>query len=150
MIMRTHLALGIAAMLFFLPHAEHIFVFIPVILIATLLPDIDSGFSYMGKKPLFRPIQWFSKHRGFIHSFTFCTLVAVVLSLYFPIAALPFFLGYSFHLLIDSFTIEGIQPFWPLKGKVHGGIKTGGRIEDGLFLFLCFLSLIFFALIFIA
>ncbi|MBX4211914.1 metal-dependent hydrolase [Candidatus Pacearchaeota archaeon] len=149
MIMRTHLALGIAVLLFFLPHVEHVWIFLPVILFASLLPDIDSGFSYMGKRPLFRPIQFFVKHRGFIHSFTFCTIVALALSLYYPIAALPFFLGYSFHLLADSFTVDGIQPFWPFKSKVAGHVRTGGRVEDSIFLLFCVVDIALFILFFI-
>ena len=47
-----------------------------------------------------------------------------------------FFMGYSVHLIADSFTKSGIQPFWPLKTRSKGPISTGGKIEDSIFVFL--------------
>ncbi len=149
MIMRTHLALGVALLLIFLPHVGGYFIFIPVLLIATLLPDVDSGFSYMGRKPLFRPLQFFVRHRGILHSLTICVVFSLLLSFYFPSASLAFFLGYSFHLLADSFTIEGIEPFWPFKTRISGTVRTGGRIEDGFFVLLVAFDLFLVVLFFI-
>ena len=149
MIMRTHLAMNVAVMLFFLPFVEQFWVFIPVFLFATLLPDVDSGFSYLGKKPLFRPLNYFVKHRGFFHSLTFAALLGFVLAFYYPVLAFPFFLGYSFHLVADSFTVEGIRPFWPLKGEVSGSLRVGGTVEDGLFLFFVVIDILMVVLYFL-
>lgn len=147
--MRTHLALGTVVLLFLLPHVEHKLVFIPVVLISSLLPDIDSSFSYMGKRSIFRPLQLFVKHRGVIHSFSLCILISLLFAFYIPVLALPFFLGYSFHLLLDSFSVDGIRPFWPFKKEIKGSIRAGGRLDDALFLSFLIATFILFIFIFI-
>ena len=131
--MRTHLAIGLAVGLFLLPNVDSKWIFLPVVLAASLLPDIDSGFSRLGRKGIFRILQWFVKHRGVIHSLTFAFVISIVFAFFAPVLALPFFLGYSFHLLVDGFTPEGVRPFWPFKSDVKGRFKTGGRIEDMIF-----------------
>ena len=64
---------------------------------------------------------------------TVSVFFALVFAFYIPVLALPFFAGYSIHLLADSFTIEGIKPFWPLQRVLEGKIHTGGTIEEGIF-----------------
>ena len=145
MIKKTHLAVGLALSLIFLPHVSHKLLFIPIVLFASLLPDIDSAYSSLGHIKVFRPLQWFVKHRGLIHSFTFCAIVSIALTLIWPGLGLPFFIGYFGHLLADSFTIEGVAPFWPLKREVRGKFRTGGAIEEGLFLGLVLLNVVLFA-----
>jgi membrane-bound metal-dependent hydrolase YbcI (DUF457 family) len=66
-----------------------------------------------------------------------------------PIAALGFFLGYSLHLFLDSFTIDGIMPFWPLRKKSSFGLKTGGKIETSLFLGLVILDVFVIIILFL-
>jgi len=98
-----------------------------------LLPDIDSAFSSVGRHKVFRPLQWVFSHRGIIHSYTFAMVLAIVLACFYPVLAFPFFLGYSFHLFLDAFTVQGITPFWPLSKKSEGKITTGGRVENAIF-----------------
>ena len=129
MLIRTHLAIAIFFILLFLNSVEHQMVFVIVTLIATFIPDIDSRFSKLGRKKLARILQFFTKHRGIIHSFTFLILITLGFALFLPIVALPFFLGYSLHLLADSFTLDGIDPFYPWKKKTKGFITTGGKVE---------------------
>jgi len=133
MMYRTHIAIGLFLAFLFMPSVKFKIIFLPIILICSLLPDIDCTHSYLGKHRIFRPLQWVIKHREFLHSFTFCYLLTLLLVLYFPIFALPFFLGYGGHLFADAFTIEGIKPFWPKEEKMEGKIKTGGKIEVILF-----------------
>ena len=133
MLWKTHLAIGIAVAIYFSSYVPQPLTFIPIVLIASLLPDIDSGFSYLGKKPIFRPIQWTTNHRGIIHSYTFAILISLAIALFYPLLALPFFVGYSFHLISDSFTSQGIKPFWPLKFVSKGPIKVGGKIDKAIF-----------------
>lgn len=133
MLRKTHLAIGLAASLYFLPHVTNKIIFIPIVLIASILPDIDSGFSTLGERGIFKMVQMTTKHRGILHTYTFCIAVSILLTTVYPVAALPFFLGYSFHLLADSFTIRGIKPFWPLKMVTSGNIKTGGKAEKIIF-----------------
>jgi len=98
-------------------------------LLATFIPDIDSRFSTIGQKKIARLLQIFTKHRGMIHSFTFLLTITLVLVLFFPVVALGFFLGYASHLFADSFSVDGIMPFYPSKKKSCGVVRTGGRSE---------------------
>jgi len=129
MLYRTHFAISVMAILLFLAHVSNKVVFVVVALIATLLPDLDSPQSLLGRKKIAKPIQMISEHRGLFHSFTFLLLITLFFALFIPIIALPFFLAYSLHILADSFTHEGIRPFYPLKNSINGKIKTGGRYE---------------------
>lgn len=134
MIKRTHLAIAGALVLIFLPHVNYKLLFIPLVLIAALIPDIDSPDSYLGHHKIWRPLQFLVQHRGIFHSMTLCIIVSFLFAFILPIVALPFFLGYSSHLMADSFTQEGITPFWPWKRTSNGSLRTGGSIEYGIFI----------------
>lgn len=132
MLLKTHYAITAFFILLFLPHVDDKLIFAAVALVSTALPDIDSRYSSLGRKRLNRLLQWFTRHRGVIHSFTFLVLITLVLIFFFPVLGFGFFLGYSLHLLADSFTPDGIAPFYPLKKKSCGSVKTGGLLELGL------------------
>jgi membrane-bound metal-dependent hydrolase YbcI (DUF457 family) len=149
MLMRTHLAIGFFSAFFLLQHVSNKFTFIIVTLFATMLPDVDSAFSTMGRHMIVKPIQMLTKHRGFIHSFTLCLGISLFLALYLPIFALPFFLGYAMHLLVDSFTVEGIRPFWPFKGESRGMLKVGGPLEQAIFIGFCIVDLVLLVSLFL-
>lgn len=129
MLIRTHIAITVFFILFFLPVINHDIIFFVVALIATFLPDVDSRYSTLGRKWWNRILQFFTKHRGIIHSFTFLMIITGLFSLFIPKIAFGFFLGYGLHLLCDSFTKDGIMPFWPSKRRSSGPLKTGGRAE---------------------
>jgi inner membrane protein len=129
MLIKTHLAMTILFVLAILSKVEHKIIFVSVSLIAAFIPDIDSRYSTVGRNKINRIFQFFTKHRGIIHSFTFLILLTLVFLFFVPVIAFPFFLGYGLHLLADSFTVEGIQPFYPLKAKSKGVLETGGRTE---------------------
>ena len=135
MLIHTHLTITIFFILLFISKVEYKFAFVLVALLATFIPDIDSKFSKIGKRKIFRILQFFVKHRGLMHSFIFLVLITLFLVLFFPIIALPFFLGYSLHLFADSFTIRGIKPFYPWKKVSLGKIRTGGKSEILVFVF---------------
>lgn len=149
MLLKTHLAVAIFSILFMIEHVTYKFAFVVLVLVATVIPDIDSGFSTIGRQGLFRPVQMFTKHRGLIHSFTLCLIFTAILVLYFPIYSLPFFLGYGLHLLLDSFTVDGIKPFWPLRYESKGLLRVGSAFEQVIFLVFCGLDLIFMVQFFI-
>lgn len=149
MMLKTHLAIALSAIMLMIGAVEYKFAFVAITLVATLLPDIDSGFSTLGRKVIFRPIQFFTKHRGVIHSFTLCIIVSLFFAVYFPLFALPFFLGYGLHLIVDSFTSEGIKAFWPLKKEFKGPVRVGGTIENALFVGFCIADVILFISVFI-
>jgi len=142
MIWKTHVAIGLAVALYFAGKVTSPLLFVPVVLFASLFPDIDSGFSYLGRKPIFKPVQMVSSHRGIIHSYTMAIILSAALAFFYPILALPFFLGYSFHLFADSFTSQGIRPFWPLKAMSTGAVTVGGKIDKTLFYTFVFIDLV--------
>ena len=133
MLRRTHLAIGVALSIYFLPLVTYKLIFVPIVILSSLFPDVDSMHSAVGRRRIFRPIQLFFEHRGPLHSYTFAIALSLLVAVFYPIAALPFFIGYSFHLLADSFTINGIRPFWPSKVSSNGLIRTGGHTERVIF-----------------
>jgi len=147
MLIRTHLAITILAILLFIPHVSVKIPFVIIALAATFIPDVDNMFSTLGKEKVFRFLQFFTKHRGILHSFSFCVFASLLLSLFWPIAAFPFFLAYALHLFADSFTVEGIKPFWPWPKKSSWRVRTGGRVETSILVF--FVVIDVFVLIFL-
>lgn len=142
MMFKTHVALAVAVGLAVVPHVTHPYSFFPLLILATLLPDIDSMHSFLGQYKLFRPLQWFVSHRGMIHSMTLCLAITFLLALFVPVVALPFFVGYGLHLFADSVTIEGIRLWWPWSDEVRGKIRTNGRVEKIIFYALCFVIVV--------
>jgi inner membrane protein len=104
-------------------------VFLILLLLGSLAPDIDSPTSFMGRKT--KPVSWFFKHRGPIHSFLAMMVFTAILLLITPnfYYALAFVLGYLSHLLMDSVTPTGIPFFWPSKKRMRGKIRTAGLID---------------------
>ncbi len=140
MLFRTHIAFAIFLILLFLAKIEHKITFVLVLFVAAIIPDIDTRFSKIGKRKIFRLLQFFVKHRGLFHSFFFLIFITLILVLFLPIASLPFFLGYASHLVLDSFTIEGVSLFYPFKKRIFGSIKTGGKNEIILLIVITLLS----------
>jgi len=144
MMLRTHIVITMMVVLLFLPHISGKFLFIFVALIATAIPDMDTGFSTVGRMKATRVVQFLVRHRGVFHSFTFCIIVAVILAAFIPVLALPFFLGYSLHLFADSFTVDGIKPYWPLKHRSYWRIRVGSLTETSLFIFFLLVDIFLF------
>jgi len=147
MLARTHLLITLFFVLLFISNVEHKISFVVMALIATFIPDVDSKFSAIGKYKILRAFQFFVKHRDIIHSFSFLIFITLFFILFFPVIALPFFLGYGLHLFADSFTVTGIKPFYPFKKKSSWKIRTGGKTET--IVFLCFLFFDFVLLMFV-
>lgn len=134
MMLKTHLAIGIFIMLVFLPFVTYKIPFILIGVFACVLPDFDTRFSKFGRNPIARIMQLFTTHRGAVHSITVCTIFSLILAVFIPMFCFGFFLGYSSHLLADSFTEMGIMAFWPSKKLVSKGfVKTGKTFEKLLF-----------------
>ncbi len=150
MLLKTHLAFAVLMIILFVEFVNSPWIFIAMVVIATIIPDLDLSSSTWGRHLIFRPLQFFVKHRGVIHSFTFAVLVSILIAVFWPVASLGFFIGYSVHLIADSFTKEGIQPFWPFKAKSKGFIASGGAIEETLFFSLIVIDIILFFLIIVA
>jgi len=147
MLLKTHLMFAFLIIILFVQQVNNPWIFGVMVIIATIIPDLDTNRSSWGRHLIFRPLQLFVKHRTFIHSFTFAILISILLAIFWPIASLGFFLGYSVHLICDSFTKDGIQVFWPLKVRSKGFLVSGGTIEEGLFLTMILINLLLFFLI---
>ena len=149
MIKRTHLAVGLAVGLYFLPFVTHKLFFIPIVLLGSILPDIDSATSFLGRRRIFRPVQLFFRHRGPIHSYTVCGIICLIFAFFYPVVALPLFFGYSLHLFLDSFTVGGIKPLWPLNFQSSGIVRTGGAIDKVMFSIFIVVDFFLFILLFV-
>jgi len=149
MLLKTHFMFALLLIIVFFNFVNNKWIFIGMVMIGTVLPDIDTGFSSYGRHLIFRPLQFFVKHRGIIHSLTLAVILSVLLAVYWPVVSFGFFVGYCVHLICDSFTKEGIKPFWPLKIRSSGFIATGGRIEESLFFSLIFIDIILFFAVFV-
>lgn len=146
MLLKTHVVITIFGILLILPEVSHKVIFSAVALIATFIPDIDSRYSTLGRKKINRILQFFTQHRGITHSFLLLILITIGLVFLSPAVALGFFLGAGLHLFADSFTKDGILPFYPFKAHSSGKIKTGGKAEILVFvLFLISDIALFFA-----
>ena len=117
----------------------------------TLIVDFDSKKSTVGNYFLFRPLQFFIKHRGIIHSLFFGFFVMVLIAIFYTWLAFGFIVGFLGHLLMDSFTKRRVTPFWPLsKMKVGLGlVKSGGIIEMVIFVVFLFIDIALFLYLFL-
>jgi inner membrane protein len=137
MICRTHLSLSFLFAFFVvkLLVPENAVVFVLVALFASLLPDIDSGSSMLGKH-----FSFFLRHRGFLHSF----FAPAVLLFFLPesIYFLAFCIGYFSHLVGDMLTVQGVMPVYPVsRVRFSGFMATGSFAEDVFFVFLVALDI---------
>ncbi len=96
---------------------------LPVILIASLLPDIDHTKSIIGKcfYPIAKAINRKYGHRTITHSLivliALTALVSAFQAAYFPDIKIAqvFGLAYGSHILFDMMTIQGVPLFYPFK-----------------------------------
>mgnify|MGYP001576810429 CR=1 FL=1 len=146
MLKRTHLALGVAVALYFLPHVNNKLIFLATVIISTMLPNLEQVLS-RGKVE--GALKQVFMHRGILHTYTLCIAASIFLAFFYPMFALPFFLGYSFHLTLDAFTTDGIRPFWPLKRRSTGKIRTGSKVDSTIFYILILFDLALFIKLFI-
>ena len=106
------------------------------VLLATAFVDIDIKNSKAGNRWYLRPLQFFTKHRGILHSLVAGVLFSLILGSVSLWAGFGFFVGYISHLFLDCLTRGGVALFWPLGFKVKGFVKSGGIIEQVVFVLL--------------
>ncbi len=141
MLKKTHIVIGFFVTLYFLPYVNNKLVFFPIVMIASLIPDIDSLIAPKKNYKILKALKSQS-YKDFMHSYTFCVILSLVIAFFYPILALPFFVGYSFHLFFDSLGVDGTRPFWPLKIRSKGFIVPGGKTEKTIMVILGFLSIL--------
>lgn len=136
---KTHLAFGFLVGLFLIQffRPQNQILFMALICLASVLPDIDHPNSKVGSKV--KVIGFLFEHRGFFHGIAAIFLFSILSYMLFRqfIYAEAVFYGYLSHLISDSITHEGIMPFHPLlKFRIKGLIKTGAAAEYLIFLIL--------------
>jgi inner membrane protein len=132
MLFRSHIAFALVSYLILISFVEIPFWIIIFVLLGAIFTDIDSLNSKISK--IFWPLSWILKHRGVLHSLTFCILLSLIIGLLLNLwAGFGFFIGYLSHLLLDCFTRAGVKLFWPLKFRIRGPIKSGSWAEDVIF-----------------
>lgn len=117
---RTHIAVGIAATL---PLMSCMPFYALIGCIGATLPDID--------------IKLGIKHRTLTHSLMTLLSSTMLILMLNKYIALVFFINFTTHLILDSFTKMGVSLFYPFNKKYYGLklIRTG-RSEDLLLLLL--------------
>jgi membrane-bound metal-dependent hydrolase YbcI (DUF457 family) len=133
MLLRTHFVfaafLGLIALYFGLPSIGLI-----CVLFGSLLPDIDTKTSSLGRWFVFRPLQVAFSHRGITHSLLFLAILSLGFWYFLPLGFEGFVLGYGSHLFLDLLTIKGIPLFWPITQKFGGFCRTGRMFDKILFI----------------
>lgn len=132
----SHLALGIFISLILTPYFHFSFLFWATLPLFILLPDIDIGTSYLGRK-----LKWASRflnavfgHRGLFHSLLFVAGGSILCLLISKSIALAFLFGTLSHLLGDVITKEGLALFYPLPFRTRGFLRTGSWMEHVIFI----------------
>ena len=130
---KTHMAIGFLAgvLLFSVVDANPV-VFVPLVVLGSLLPDVDHENSKINRLvPVTRWVPKFFKHRGFFHSvFPALILYTVSYATGTLVLGMPVVLGYLAHLFSDCFTRLGCNLLHPLSTlRVQGFLMTGGITE---------------------
>jgi hypothetical protein len=102
--------------------ALHTKINIPVILVLSILPDIDIAFDFITGAEI---------HRGPFHSVVAAALVFIPFFIKYRKTAIPYFLALISHPLIGDFLIGGkLQLLWPLTNQQFGLHEVGGPFID--------------------
>ena len=85
---------------------------IPLILVLSIIPDIDIIFQFLFKSEI---------HRGPTHSIIIATIVFIPFFVLYRQKAIPYFAALASHSLIGDFLIGGhLQLLWPLSSNEFG------------------------------
>ncbi|MBD3249764.1 hypothetical protein GF336_06990 [Candidatus Woesearchaeota archaeon] len=141
MLAKTHMAFGIFIGILTFPFVGgNKIIFFGLVLLGSLLPDIDSLDSKISRNIPVLPsiISTITKHRGIFHTLFIAALFSA--ALYYTLGkhfAFALFIGYTSHLLIDGFTKKGVNLFHPVSRlNISGFVETGTIIEWILFIVL--------------
>ena len=152
MIYRTHLAFGLLVGLFALPFSSiNKFLFLGLVLLGSLLPDIDHENSKINNKLKFtKIIGHLFKHRGIFHTLLLAVLLPGLVWYFVGYGyGVALFAGYMSHLVIDGFTLAGINFLHPFANlRLMGFIETGTVAETLLFVVILAFDIIKINLVF--
>ena len=95
---------------------------IPILLVLSILPDIDIIYDVLTGAEI---------HRGPTHSIVVAALVFIPVFIYYRKTAIPYFLALISHSLIGDFLIGGkLQLLWPLSNAQFGLHELGSYYID--------------------
>ena len=138
MMFKTHLAFGILLALLTFNYFDNInkYLFVLITVVSAIFLDIDEENSFIGRrtKPLSSLINTMFKHRGFIHSFLFISIISILIWFFSGNYYIPFLIGTLGHLFLDSLTVAGVRILYPLKFRTRFVFKTGSIFDLSLFL----------------
>lgn len=137
----THIAFGLLLSLLYIEIfiVENKLLFIFIVLLFSLLPDIDETKSKISRKNklVSKTINFFFGHRGFFHTIWIPALLFLILILFNVkiIIGIAVLIGYLSHLFLDAITRQGIRPLYPIYNKrINGFFKTNSIFEKAFFL----------------
>ncbi|MEM3127152.1 MAG: metal-dependent hydrolase [Candidatus Woesearchaeota archaeon] len=136
---RTHLMFAFLFSLLIIYLFPNLLIYVPLILLGSLLPDLDHPNSKLGRKfwPLSKIFNLIFGHRGFFHSLLFVIFIFISVSYFSIIFALAISIGILTHLLSDALTVSGVALFYPISNfKISGFIRTGSWLEYVVYLLL--------------
>ena len=97
--------------------ALHVKLNIPILLVLSILPDIDIVFDFLTGTEI---------HRGPTHSIVVAAVAFIPLFIIYRKRAIPYFLGLISHPIIGDFFIGGrLQLLWPLSSNEYGLHELG-------------------------
>lgn len=106
-------------------------VYAGVVLISSLLPDIDCATAKLGKR--IKVISYVFEHRGVFHSaWPLIIMLFLILNNNNQIlisVMIASIMGYTSHLLLDMLTPQGIRLLYPSKLKIRWFIEVGSFVE---------------------
>ncbi|VVB81742.1 LexA-binding, inner membrane-associated putative hydrolase [uncultured archaeon] len=130
---RTHMAFGfLAGMLTYPLLGANWMLFLPLAVLGSLVPDVDSENSKINRMlPITRWIPKFFQHRGFFHSlFAVAILYILFYAANLKTIGLPIAIGYAAHLASDCLTQNGCNLLHPISNfRISGFVRTDGAME---------------------
>ena len=145
MMFKTHLAFGFFVGLFLIQffHPSNQILFMGLIVVASVLPDIDHPDSVIGKN--IKIIGFLFEHRGFFHSIFALALFTFPVLYFFKsyLLGIAVLAGYAAHLVADCISKQGIMPLHPIsRFRIRGFIRTNSSIEYLLFIVLVIFDIV--------
>lgn len=144
MLFRTHIVFSLAVWLLLSYYVVMPFYVLIFVMFSTAFVDVDIRNSKAGNHWYLRPLQFFTRHRGIMHSLAVGLLLSLIIGSLNLWAGFGFFVGYVSHLFLDCLTKSGVRLFWPFGFKIKGFVKSGSVIEDIIFVFLLVGDVFFF------
>jgi len=146
MMFRTHLPFSLLFGSLFLGFAGiNTVLFFILVAAGSLIPDMDHKNSWINNRlKISKVLPYFTEHRGVMHSLILgFGMLAFVWIVFDKIYAVPLFIGFVSHILIDGLTPSGVNFLHPL-GELHlrGFIDTGSWKESIIFLLILIFSIL--------